>query len=541
MMRSPLFRGWLASVTLVAVFAVLPPYASGQTAPGARVLVIPFAADVEAQAPGGAGASLWLGEAAAVLLGESLTSQGVGALTREERVAAFDRLQLPMSAALTRATMIRVGELTGATDLVFGDVTLEDELRVRVRVIHLQSGAERPSVEDADELEDVFPLFDRIGRRVADVTGRIRPRAEGVPPLPLEAFEGYVKGLVAGTPAVQQRFLEGAMRIAPTDPRILLALWGVYATQELHDRALASANAVPAESPLYRRARFAVAQSLTALRRFDGAFHELDALYRSQPAAAISNAMGIVQLRRGVPEAAGPPAMFFARAAREEPGNTTYLFNLGYAQALAASSSEALSALREAVRIEPADGDAHLVMSAVLGRTPEGQRELELARSLGTSLDPSQLVAGVTVPAGLERLDLELNPSPAARLPIAMAQRDQQQTAAFHLSRARDLIEAKRDTEAIEALRRAIYLSPYADEPHLLLGTLYRRAGRLTEAIDAFKVSLWSKETAAGHVALGSVLLDTGDRDGARRAAERALQLAPTSEGARDLLKRAGG
>jgi tetratricopeptide (TPR) repeat protein len=538
---APLSRGWLAAVALVAVVAIAPPHASSQAASGARVLVMPFAAEVEAQAPGGAGASLWLGEAAAVLLGESLTSQGVGALTREERVAAFDRLQLPMSAALTRATMIRVGELTGATDLVFGDVTLEDELRVRVRVIHLQSGAERPSVEDADTLEDVFPLFDRIGRRVADVTGRIRPRAEGVPPLPLEAFEGYIKGLVAGTPAVQQRFLEGAMRIAPDDPRILLALWDVYATQELHDRALASANAVPAESPLYRRARFAVAQSLTALRRFDGAFHELDALYRVRPAAAISNAMGIVQLRRGVPEAAGPPAAFFARAVKEEPGNTTYLFNLGYAHALAASSAEALSVLREAVRIEPADGDAHLVMSAVLGRTPEGQRELELARSLGTSLDPSQLVAGVSVPPGLERLDLELNPSPAARLPMAMAQRDHQQTAAFHLSRARDLIEAKRDTEAIDALRRAIYLAPYADEPHLLLGTLYRRAGRLAEAIDAFKVSLWSKETAAGHVALGAALLDTGDRDGARRAAERALVLAPTSEGARELLKRAGG
>jgi tetratricopeptide (TPR) repeat protein len=291
---------------------------------------------------------------------------------------------------------------------------------------------------------------------------------------------------------------------------------------------------------LYRRARFAVAQSLTALRRFDGAFHELDELYRAQAAAAISNAMGIVQLRRGVAETAGPATMFFARAVKEEPGNTAYLFNLGYAHALAASSAEALAALREAVRIEPADGDAHLVMSAMLGRTPEGQRELELARSLGTSLDPSQLVAGFSVPAGLERVDLELNPSPAARFPVAGAQRDQQQTAAFHLSRARDLIEARRDTEAIEALRRAIYLAPYADEPHLLLGTLYRRAGRVTEAIDAFKVSLWARETAAAHVALGSALLDTGDRDGARRAAERALVLAPTSESARDLLKRIG-
>jgi tetratricopeptide (TPR) repeat protein len=233
--------------------------------------------------------------------------------------------------------------------------------------------------------------------------------------------------------------------------------------------------------------------------------------------------------------------MFFARAVKADPGNTAYLFNLGYAHALAGAPADALAALREAVRFDPADGDAHLVMSAVLGRTPEGLRELELARALGTSLEPALLVAGSRVPAGLERVDLDLNTSPAARHAGAGVGRDQQETAAFHLSRARELIAVRRDTEAIEALRRAIYLSPYADEPHLLLGTLYRRAGRLTEAIDAFKVALWSRETAAARVALGSALLDSGDREGARREAERALVLAPTSEPARDLLKRTGG
>ena len=159
------------------VILILPAAVGAQAAPGSRVLVMPFAADVEAQAPGGAGTSLWLGEAAAVLLGEGLANEGVGALTREERIAAFDRLQLPMSAALTRATMIRVAELTGASDLVFGEVELGDKLRVRVRLIRLGPGAERPSVEDAATLPEIFTLFDRVSRRVADVTGRLRPRA----------------------------------------------------------------------------------------------------------------------------------------------------------------------------------------------------------------------------------------------------------------------------------------------------------------------------------------------------------------------------
>jgi tetratricopeptide (TPR) repeat protein len=530
-------------VVALGVLAAVPAETAAQSVAGSRVLVMPFSTEVEAQAPGGAGASLWLGEAAAVLLGEELASQGVGALTREERVEAFDRLRLPMSSALTRATMIRVAELSGASDLVFGEVSLGEQLRVRVRVVRLASLGERPSVEDVAPLAEIFGLFDRVGQRVADVTSRVRAaRPETVAPLTLEAFEGYIKGLVAATPAAQQRFLEGAMRLSPTDARILLALWSVYTSQDQHDKALASANAVSAGSPFARKARYAVAQSLIALRRFDGASRELSELQAREPAPAVSNALGVVELRRGAAASSSPPAVHFSRAVRDEPDNTAYLFNLGYAHALAGNAAEALTWLREAVRLDPVDGDPHLVMSMLLGRSPEGQRELELARALGTSVEPGAFSPGGPVPAGLERIDLELNVSPAVRRaqPV-QAQRDQQETAAFHLTRARALVEQRRDREAIEALRRAVYLSPYDDEPHLLLGTLYRRAGRLAEAVDEFKVAIWSRETAAAQIALGSALLEAGDREGARRAAERAIVLAPTSDEARALLNRVGG
>ena len=98
------------------------------------------------------------------------------------------------------------------------------------------------------------------------------------------------------------------MRIAPTDPRIQLELWNVYSAQEMHDRALEAANSVPPGSPLFRRARFAVAQSLIALKRFDGAIHELEALHKTEPSAAVSNAIGIGQLRRGSAEGGSPAA-----------------------------------------------------------------------------------------------------------------------------------------------------------------------------------------------------------------------------------------
>lgn len=197
------------------------------------------------------------------------------------------------------------------------------------------------------------------------------------------------------------------------------------------------------------------------------------------------------------------------------------------------------------MRFNAADGDAHLMMSAVLsanGRAAEAQRELDLARSLGTTIESPATTAQSRVPAGLERMVQDLDGKPSPRLTSATpAQRDQQETAAFHLARARAFIEQRKDREAIDALRRAIYLQPYADEPHLLLGQVYRRSGQTADAIDEFKVALWSRETVAAHVALGAALLDAGEKDAARREAERAIVLAPNSAEARDLLKRTGG
>lgn len=542
-------RGRLLSAAAALTVALAWPALAGAQVPASRrVLVMPFAAGVDPQASVGTGAALWLGEAAAILLGESLGSIQVDALTRDERVAAFDRLQLPMSSSLTRATTIRVAELIGATDVVFGEVKLGERLSVRARLVHLETGRELPGVEDTDGLPDIFALFGRVASRLGGSLGRTATAGAAAPrPMPLEAFELYVKGLVAETPPVQQRLLETALARAPGDPRILMDLWSVYSAQGMYDQALAAANTVPSTSPLARKARLAVALSLIELKRFDGAFVELTALYAAGPAAAVSNALGVVQLRRPVPAGTSPAATYFARAAKEDPGNPNYLFNLGYAHARAGNAKEALAALREAVRFDAAHGDAHLVMSAMLagtGRAVEAEREFDVARLLGTKQDLAGLSPTSRVPPGLEWISSDLDVSGQPRRSAAIAnpsQHDQQTTAAFHLAQGRRLVKEQRDREAANELRRAIYLAPYEDEPHLLLGQVYHRAGRLTEAIDEFKVAIWCRETSTARIALGQALLAAGEKDAARIEAQRALVLSPGSADARELLKRLGG
>jgi tetratricopeptide (TPR) repeat protein len=87
-------------------------------------------------------------------------------------------------------------------------------------------------------------------------------------------------------------------------------------------------------------------------------------------------------------------------------------------------------------------------------------------------------------------------------------------------------------------LKRALYLAPYDAEANLLAGRICLRTGRLREAIEAFKISLWSQETVAAHLALAEGYLEARSLDLARSEAERALALDPASTQAQQWLER---
>ena len=119
-------------------------------------------------------------------------------------------------------------------------------------------------------------------------------------------------------------------------------------------------------------------------------------------------------------------------------------------------------------------------------------------------------------------------------------QRDQRELARFYLDRGRRLYQQESDREAVVELNRALYLSPYEADAHLILGRIHLRNNRVHEAVDAFKISLWSAETPAAHVALGDAYLQAKDAAAARAEADRALLLDPASADAKALVDRIG-
>lgn len=501
-----------------------------------RVLVMPFD-NLKRE-----GRLFWMSEASAVLLTDNLRALDVDAITRDERRLALEQLQVPPVASLTDATIIRIGQVVGAAIVVVGSLQLEgDALAVRARSIALDTGRVLASINESGPLTDLFAIFERVARQLAPPSSRTAADILRLNP-PVAAFEDYIKGILAENPATSISYLKAALSRHASFDRARLALWDVYSDLADHQLAMSAVQPIAATSAYARSAKFRAGLSQLSLKRYDDAFATFRALADADPVPTVMNNLGVVQVLRGGSPQAGQPTYFFTKAADADPADPDYFFNLGYAYWLERDVPAAIYWLREAVRRDPTDGEAHYVLGAAIAASGasggESAREKELARRLSSTFEEwDQRPAADPVPKGLERLkdDIEV---PRRTAVVAVEERDQLQLVQFHLDRGRRLFAQENDRDAIVELNRALFLSPYQAEAQLLLGRIRLRSGQVQQAMDALKISIWSVETVEAHIALGEAYLEADEPDAAKGEADRALAMNPQSADARRLLER---
>src|SRR6266404_5857708 len=259
-MRRIITRSILTLVLLTA-----PAIGRAQTVQGARnsvtsqgiFLVFPFE---------NAGASSrfdWLSEGLEELTIQRLSAAGQQVYSHAGRTAELDRYGLPANARLSHATMLRIGAELDADYVVFGKFNTDgNSLTLQVRLLRVNPAALQPVVQETGRLALLMDLHTKVVWKL--LAGNEKSYSISLAdfsklqrPLRLDAFEHYIRGLLANEDDARLRELREAARLEPDWPDPAFALGQVYFARRDCDSALPWYARVPKTHNHYVESVFA--------------------------------------------------------------------------------------------------------------------------------------------------------------------------------------------------------------------------------------------------------------------------------------------
>ena len=307
----------------------------GGALPAETVLALPFfnhsaSANLE-----------WIGESIAETVHDTLASQGLLALDREDRLEAYRRLSLRPGAELTHASIIKIGEALDATRVVYGYYEMlpaqsgsqsKGSLRITARILDLKRVSQSAAFSEVGALEDLAALEVRLGWQALK---ELRPEAapseeeflKARPPVRLDAVESYVRGLLATAPEQRHRLFTQAARLDEHFSQPCFQLG--KASWESKDYRVAAGwlDRVARYDPHYLEARFFLGLCRYYVGDFKGAAAAFEEVSSAVPLNEVYNNLGAAQARLN--DSAGALASF-RKVLEGDGADPDYHFNLGY-------------------------------------------------------------------------------------------------------------------------------------------------------------------------------------------------------------------
>lgn len=502
------------------------------------ILVIPFenaarVADLD-----------WVGESFAETLTERLAGPGRRLVTRQERMMALERLGLPATVALTRATVLRMAEGLEIDWVVLGRFEVNDgQLGAEAQLLDLRNPSLSPVIGGRGSFAQLLEVQGQLAWKILrwlDPTFSLSQEAfqQQFPRRRVTAFESYVRGLLALSREQQSRYFLQAARLQPdySDPAFRLAQ--LYFQDQDYNTAARWFEKIPADDPLGLEARFYLALCYFHIRAYARARDTLAPLAERLPGKPVWNNLGVFASRQ---ESGADALDYFSRAQKADPADPNVYFNLGLHYARQQRWEEAVDALDQCVKLDPDDTEGHFLRALALeglGREQEAKR----ARQRAVGDNPGLLLS-------LERRQFDLDrlvENFTARLAGQRGQKESPPAGALararhvdvHVKRGKDFLHRGQVEEAQGEFTEAILVDPDSHEAHLSLAEIYRRQGRLSQAVAELEASLWSQETVRARLQLAEIYLSQNRPAEARKQVEAALKLDPKNPGARALEQR---
>lgn len=325
----------------------------------------------------------WVGESIAESVRDTLVSEGLLALDREDRLEAYRRLSLRPGAEFTRASIMKVGDSLDAARVIYGSYQLlpgggsaqsKGSLRITARILDLKRTRQGAAFGETGALEDLATLEVRLGWQALKQLGEKNLPSQDEflkarPGVRLDAVESYVRGLLAASPEQRHRFFTQAARLDGHYSQPCFQLGKIYWEKKEYKVAEGWLERVARSDPHFLEARFFLGLCRYQNGDFAAAEQAFQVVAQGIPLNEVFNDLGTAQSRRNEVEAA---IASFRKALEGDSTDPDYHFNLGYTWWRTGKFDEAVASLRAALERDPGDAEATALLGRALKR--EGPR-----------------------------------------------------------------------------------------------------------------------------------------------------------------------
>ena len=483
---------------------------------------MPF--DNQSSAPG----LEWISEAFPEVLSQRMAVPHLYVTSRDDREYAFDHSGVPSTVLPSRATIYRVAEQMDADYVVLGSYNFDGRtFSAKAQLLDMKRLHLYPSVESSGPLPSLIDLQTALAWQLlqqlpAHPAMTREQYISSFPPIRLDAFENYVRGVLATSYQKRVHYFHEAVKLNPNYTQAMLELGKTYFDAHEYESAALWFARLPKTDALVGEASFLLGLSEFYRGNFEKSYAAFNYLSTRLPLTEVYNNIGVVEARRGHRAAA---VEYFTKAVTADANDTDYRFNLAVALYKNGDSTGASRQLKEELQQRPTDAEAKALLELINrgvpppGATPQGNAML----ASGQSHIPLERIKRNYDEASYRQLEMEIHNLAEARL----AKMDPKNHAAYHVQRGKELVAQNMPEQAEIEFRDAINTDYSNDTAHAQLAMLLEKKGDVSNARTEAQTSVRLKPNVDGLLVLARLDLTQNQVQSASTEVQRALAIDP--------------